>query len=73
MFNLESGKMIGWIIGIVISLIVVATVLPTGIQALVNSTGTWGDTTVETLAITILPLVVVVAVIMVFVEMRKEG
>lgn len=69
---MDSNKMIGTVIGIVVSLIVIATILPEGIEALTNSTGTWGNATVETLAVTLLPILVIVGIIMLFVSRRKN-
>lgn len=69
---MDSNKMIGGVIGIVVSLIVIATLLPTGIETLTNSTGSWGNDTVETLAVTLLPILVIVGVIMWFVQSRNK-
>jgi hypothetical protein len=71
--DMDSNKMIGSVIGIVVSLIIIATLLPTGIEALVNSTGSWGGDTIETLVITLLPLIVVIGIIMLFVQKKKAG
>jgi choline-glycine betaine transporter len=69
----ESNKMIATVVGIVVSLIIVATLLPTGIEALTNSTGDWGSDTIETLVVTLLPLIVVIGIVMLFLQRKKNA